>query len=204
VCVCVCVCECACMHASRAPQRIDTSSHARTQACSTSNNTLTFVSTKPLSGSDTLGDFTGVCGGRGIVRVRERVRVRARMSCDLTGFFTQKALRPHSLFSALLAPSLHALCSLALQLHTPIAHSFCCYTGTEVSWDCHGTPFVTSVRTYDLGDAGEAAVFGQQWPLGAAGTAVGTANPNSVNPGVSPFRLIRIAHIQVRVASRCC
>lgn len=54
------------------------------------------------------------------------------------------------------------------------------FSGSSLLWSCNGVPFETSVRVYNT-PYGDAAVFSQHWPAGAAGTALGA--PKVPGPG---------------------
>jgi hypothetical protein len=60
-------------------------------------------------------------------------------------------------------------------------------------WSCGGSPFDTTVRLYSgLGDGGEALVFAQAWPDGAAGTAIASATPGKPAPGTAQEQVISL------------
>lgn len=54
------------------------------------------------------------------------------------------------------------------------------FSGTSLLWSCYDVPYETAVRVYNTPD-GDAAVFSQRWPEGAAGTALG--KPKVPGPG---------------------
>jgi len=54
------------------------------------------------------------------------------------------------------------------------------FSGTSLLWSCGGVPYETAVRVYHTPD-GDAAVFSQRWPEGAATTALGA--PKVPGPG---------------------
>jgi hypothetical protein len=57
------------------------------------------------------------------------------------------------------------------------------YSGTALLWNCRGVPYETAVRVYNTPE-GDAAVFSQRWPEGAADTALGVPKVPAVRPGV--------------------